>query len=771
MKTRFKPYWPVLVIFVVWFIFSSPYFLRGLIPFPSKYLVTFFAPWSASYGMPLKNNAMPDVITQIYPWKKLTMDTWKGGHIPLWNPYSFSGTVHAGNYQSAVFSPFNLLFLFLPMVHAWSVLVLLQPLLAGLFMYIYLRSLAQSREGSLVGSLAFMFCGFIVVWMAYATLGYAALWLPLLLFAVQREFKKSSWWNVCLVTLGLAFSFLSGHFQISVYVAGLTAVYILWEAICLRKWRIGFTLLVFFIFGLLLASPQLITAFDAFAQSVRSSSFGKGEVIPWQYLITLVAPDFFGNPVTRNDWFGHYAEWAGFIGVVPLFLAVVAIFGRKDRQRIFFVIAATVSFAFALPTFLNDLIYALKVPVLSTSGASRVIVLASFCLATLSGFGFDELIQGWREQKRKGILLATLAFIFLMGSAWGGLKFGHWLDLDKSGVAIRNFILPSLFVFGAIALSWVGFVKNITIRRIAPYIIIIVVATDMLRFAVKWMPFDPKEFVYPVTPAMSYLQKNIGNWRIFGTLGNEATGTYGLPSLEGYDALYQSRYGEFVGSAASGKVLPAGRSVVLVDKQGIYTDAMLQLLGVRYLAHRVSDGRYVWAYPFWQYPSYQPVYKDGQYEIMENEKSFPRAFMASSYIVAKSDQEIIDILWRSDFPRRSTIVLEQDPGFSPAEGDAEAKITRYLPTEVSIAVTTKTPQFLFLSDVFEKGWKATVDGSYMPIFRADYVFRAVPVPAGDHVVRFYYSPDNFRLSLLLAAAVGVILGVGSIVAFYEHRHI
>ncbi|MBI5619622.1 YfhO family protein, partial [Candidatus Gottesmanbacteria bacterium] len=250
-----KRHWAILIIIAAWFIFSSPYFLKGLIPFPSKYLVTFFAPWSAEYGMPLKNNAMPDVITQIYPWKRLTIDTWKTGHVPLWNPYSFSGTIHAANYQTAVFSPFNLLFLLLPMIDAWSVLVLLQPLLAGLFMYGFLRSLDRSSEASLVGSVAFMFCGFIVVWMAYATLGFAALWLPVTLFAIHSGFKKYSWWTLCLLTLGLALSFFSGHFQISLYVAGLTLVYLLWETVRTKQWARGGQLFAFYILGILLVTP------------------------------------------------------------------------------------------------------------------------------------------------------------------------------------------------------------------------------------------------------------------------------------------------------------------------------------------------------------------------------------------------------------------------------------------------------------------------------------------------------------------------------------
>src|ERR1700704_897616 len=124
-----KRFWPVLFIFFIWFVFSSPYFFMGRVPFPSNYQHNAFDPWMG-YGALLgayKNGAMPDVITQIYPWKTFTIASLKQGTIPFWNPYSFSGTLHLANYQSAVLTPLNLLFFILPFTDAWSMLILFQP--------------------------------------------------------------------------------------------------------------------------------------------------------------------------------------------------------------------------------------------------------------------------------------------------------------------------------------------------------------------------------------------------------------------------------------------------------------------------------------------------------------------------------------------------------------------------------------------------------------------------------------------------------------------
>src|SRR3989304_8660667 len=179
MKLALK-YWPIIFIVGVWLVFAHPYFIFGKVPFPSGYLVNFFAPWNAvpDFAGPYKNGATPDVITQIYPWKNLVIELWKQGSIPLWNPYSFSGTPLLANYQSAALSPLNLLYLIFPFTDAWSIAVLLQPLLAGLFMYMLIRPFRVNSGGSVIASIAFMFSGFITTWMSYQTLGYAILFLP-----------------------------------------------------------------------------------------------------------------------------------------------------------------------------------------------------------------------------------------------------------------------------------------------------------------------------------------------------------------------------------------------------------------------------------------------------------------------------------------------------------------------------------------------------------------------------------------------------------------
>lgn len=710
--------------------------------------------------MPVKNNAMPDVISQIYPWKKVTIDTWMTGSIPLWNPFSFSGTAQAGNYQSAVFTPFNILFFILPFLDAWSILVLLQPLLAGLFMYLFVRSLGKSQAAASVASIAFMFCGFMVTWMAYGTLGYAVLWLPLIFWGIHGYFEKHKRWLTIVVSSGIALSLVSGHFQMSLYVLAASVFYLIWLTFSGRKWKHGAVIAGSLVAGIFLAMPQLTLAYHAFQNSVRSIGVSRGEIIPWSYLITFVAPDFFGNPVTRNDWFGHYAEWGGFIGVIPLVLSAFAFVRKKTTGTWFFITLSVGAVLFALPTPLNDLLYVLKIPVLSGSAASRIIILTSFSLAILSGLGLDELIKAWRNRDRKQLLLFSVGWVFAISIIWGVLVLVKPLPIDKLTIAERNFVMPSILSGICVLLFALGLIRKKWLQISIIAAIVALTAFDLLRFATKWMPFDPRQYVYPPVKSLTYLQQHAGVNRVMGNIGNEVGSSYGLQLVEGYDAVYQSRYGEFINAVSKGYIYPSQRSVVQFDKNGLYKTEALQLLGIRYIYQRFSDGRASWTFPYWEYlanGSMRQVYSDEVYEIFEYPDAFPRAFLASAFSVASTDKEIIDTLFSKEFNRRDTLVLEQKPFIAPQAGTGSAAIRAYTPTKVIIETNAAVPKLLFLSDVYDTGWRAFVDGKESQIYRADYDFRAVALPAGTHTVQFIYEPVELRWGIILSV-VG-LLGV------------
>ncbi len=765
-----KRFWPIIVIFLVWFIFASPYFLQHKVPFSSTYLVNFFSPWNAypGFASPVKNNAMPDVINQIYPWKTFTIDTLKHLQIPFWNLYSFAGTPHLANYQSAVLSPLNLLFFILPFIDAWSLMVLLQPLLAGLFMYLFLKTLKMRGKGALVGSLAFMFCGFITTWMAYATLGFAILFLPLTLFAIEKFYQTQKNKFLILLSLTLPLSFFSGHFQISIYFFLFTVAYIIFKLYQTRNIHQTLYIILYIFLGLALSLPQLLPSVEAYLQSARSGIFAKLEVIPWGYLSTFVAPDFLGNPVTRNDWFGHYAEWNVYIGVIPLMLAFYAILRNRIKEVMFFSVMALLAILLSFQTPLLDLLIFLKIPVLSTSAVSRIIVLFSFSMSVLAGFGLSALHKDIEQKNLKPIFGWLTIFILIFTVLWAVVLLKLFIPIDRIVVARQNLILPSALLFATsvivtISLLMVNFKKKYLIRILA-LLLIVAVAFDLLRFTNKWMPFDPRSIMYPKIPVADEFSRISGYDRVLTNAGSEATTYYKLPSVEGYDTLYINRYGEFIASLSHGDLQSSSRTTVSFPKNGLYTMQAINLLGIKYIVHKVADDHAAWTFPIWNYKNeaFSLLYNDGVYQVFENNNVFPRAFLVNSYVVETNPQKILNKMFGSDLNLRNSVILEQKLSAN-LSGKGTAKIKDYSTNKISITANSTGDNLLFLSDSYYPGWQAYIDGNKTQIYRADFAFRAVLIPKGEHVVEFVYRPLSFTVGVLFAGVSLMIILVLALV--------
>ncbi|MBI2420758.1 MAG: YfhO family protein [Candidatus Levybacteria bacterium] len=497
---------------------------------------------------------------------------------------------------------------------------------------------------------------------------------------------------------------------------------------------------------------QFLPSIEFYSQSLRGSDFLKNEVIPWGYISTFLAPDFLGNPVTRNDWFGHYAEWNAYIGVLPLMLAFYSIFSKNKSQVIFLFILSFIVLFLAFPTTLQDLFINLHIPVLSTSAASRIVVLYSFSFAILSAFGLDQLILDIKNKKAWKIIIWFLCFAIIFLILWIAAYTKLFIPAERIVVARNNLILPtSLFIISALIIFIWNINKKMTF--VALSFLLLIVSFDMLRFVIKWMPFDPKNLVFPDTKTTRSFSKISGYNRVFGNLGGEASMYYRLPSVEGYDALYIKRYGELINFIEEGKPKNLYRSVVSFSKTGLYASRALNLLNIKYIVHKLADDYAGWTFPYWTYPKnqFKLIYRDNMYEFYENTQVFPRAFLVGQYRIVENPEKIMSLMFDDSFDLKKEIILEEDPVINKTEGDiGKVKIVSYQPNNIEISVEAKSRALLFLADSYYNGWKATIDGKNASVLRADYAFRAIPVNAGMHTVRFYYDPWSFKSGVYLS---------------------
>ncbi len=778
-----KRIFPYCFLLLVAALFFHKTIFRGLVPIPGDLLTAEYQPWRSQSFLGYVPGSIPqkaqyfDVLQQLYPWKTLAIDTLKTGNLPLWNPYNFAGSPLLANNQSAIFYPLNFLYGILPQLWAWTILIMLQPILATFFMYLYCRKVYLSTTASLLATIAFGYSLFMSVFLEYNTLGQIMIWLPLALWAIEKGRDRLTSLSLGIFGFAIIAAGLGGHLQLFVLTLIFVFFYLLFRV---QKKAFLFCHLTILFISLGIGAIQHIPTWELLGLSARANH-------PYQYLIDtlliqphqllkFISPDIFGNPATRNYLpADSYPSKALYIGLIPLILAVTSLVSRKKNDFVnFFSGTSIFLLLIILRTPLSEFLYRFPIPFLSTSSPTNAIFLMSFSLAVLAGFGWDSI-----QKEKKQLIFSIVVIGILLAMSWfmGGTQ--------KNNIIYTTFLFAAS-VFG-LSLLWITQMKKAAVA-----LLIVLTVFDLLYFFNKFNPFVPPVLVFPNTTVTDWLQKNTAIDRFWGygtaaIPANIAT-QYHVFSPDGYDPLYPKQYGELITGSQNGRVSRRFTNQTRSDAKiapgyGItdlpgnpYRLKLLELLGVRYILDRSENGSTEVTFP-------ATLFKEkailGDWRIFEFQYALPRAYLASSFEIYSSPEQFENRFFDPSFDPRETILLEEKPGIMPIANNSNGSlsITTYEPNKVIIETLSDSPKLLFLSDTYFPGWIATIDSQPTKIYRAFYAFRAVVVPEGSHSVSFTYQPQSFLLGTKVAI-ISLILFAVALYAFpkgfnsdYFHRRV
>jgi hypothetical protein len=144
--------------------------------------------------------------------------------------------------------------------------------------------------------------------------------------------------------------------------------------------------------------------------------------------------------------------------------------------------------------------------------------------------------------------------------------------------------------------------------------------------------------------------------------------------------------------------------------------------------------------------------------------ALPRAYFATHVIRVASADEARSRLLRARTELQHSVILESEARpLLPRSAEGErVRIVRYENNRVLCQVQTDSDGYLVLLDSFYPGWRATVDGQETAILRANYAFRAVYVPVGEHSIEFRFTPRTFYAGLtltLLTSLIAIVPGL------------
>jgi hypothetical protein len=730
----------------------------------------------------------------------------------LWMPFFFSGMPTFGNvayvphnvsYIEAVAVPLlDLLFL----KRTWSWIVV-HYFLGGLFMFVLMRVLRFSSLISLFAAAAFMLSpyGIGLAGEGHGTKLMALNYLPAVFLLVHVLMERRNVLSLGLLTAAVGTLMLTNHMQIVYYVFMLTGSYLLYEVIAdAREKRLKTSLVKTLLFvaalgiGLCIASYIYLSVYEYSQFSIRGGgTAGTTGGLTWQYatnwswhpleLITLLIPGFFGFQLPY--YWGPIDPWTNstvYIGVVPIYLALLAVGYVPNRQTWFFigltVLIFLVSFGRNMP-FLYELFFSV-LPFFDKFRAPAMILhLIAFTIPILGAFGLAFLMQA--RDRGKGF--DPTRFVKTLTTVLAVLGAGLLLVLVfKSG--LRETLSGSLFLkageveeyrrqygqqaqqaiahlkevrfdifwgdtvkFLVIALAAVGSTFAFFRRKLRTTtfggILVALLVVDLFLVDEKLIDPQPKanlEQNFRADATIEFLKEQPGLFRVFpiGRLFGDNTYAYhGVHSVGGYSAAKLKIYQTMIDSC-----LYRGQ-----DPSFPVNMAMVNMLGIRYFVvpGELPAGRFALAH------------SDPSKGIFtyHNPRALPRAFFVDEAISARSDGEVFAMLNSPAFDPSRTAVL-QDPlptEISPQDTTAEVRVVDYRSRSISIKTTASAPALLVLSEVFyPAGWRAFVDDQEIPVLRTNSILRSVVVPAGSHTVVFSFEPPVYELGWNLTHAAWII---------------
>ncbi|MGH2683743.1 MAG: hypothetical protein ACRDIX_10970 [Actinomycetota bacterium] len=723
------------------------------------------------------------------------------GHVPAWNPYTMGGVPFAADPQSGWMSlPVMALYSALPCDVAIRWFVVLQPMIGGLAIYWFLREEGVSQIGATVGGL--------LLAMAVATsrtalaLPFAGTlaWSAVLLACGSRYLSAAAWPNrmgwaaaTALAWGQLAAAHMSHGLIIGTGILLAYGVARVTGEIRAGRRTAGDALVQA---GLLVVALPLVNLafFLPRLMYLPRTSLAQG----YQRLADLSAllagrPAGLLRPGFSATWpwpFTLSTSTGVYLGAAALALSFAGAWARRFRRL-------TVALG----------VYAGLCYVLSLKGfaefvapAVRAVPFGDFYLHEPSRFRYGVLlalvvaiplgVEAWRERRtpreRAFMLMPGVALWWLgpvlvgayasrllllgVGAVLGGLAL-----LAMSRRPAVAWALPGVLALELVANGLLGqahsteFVENgiVPAKERVPFTPLLrpnieadayVRAGPLVRElqaagAVRYLSLDPSRS----GTRGHLLSQTESDW---GLMANHRSVLFRAEEAQGYNPVQSIRYWLFV-RAAEPKRLRYNAAVFIHP-----TGAVLDLLQVGLV---VGPS----AYP--PLPGLEPVTNEGEWtlyrfprHILESSAGgadieiggpAPRASLITAWEVVRPG-EALGIVTGPGFDPSTRAVLEESPGMEPpGEAPGHATYRQEGPQAAEVIVDGRSPALLVVRNVWDPGWRATIDGRPAPVLVADYLLQGIPVPAGRHTVELRYDDPWVGFGVL-----GSALALGALAA-------
>ena len=727
---------------------------------------------------------------QFIPWWVEGIRQITHGNIPLWNGFNGMGAPLLANYQSAFFYPPNLVILFSGIwrgvegiAQGFTFMSMIHLIWGGWGAAALVRRLEGGRLARVVGGTVFAMGGYLIGRLGFISMIWTAAWLPWVIrftdeiaspaTDVKKNDEKDLWFHLPLAVC-VGFQLLAGHAQLSWYTLQLAAIWLLagiWRKRSDGKaWKSIFAFVSSVMCATFLAAIQLLPTAEYLWQSQRASQVGFEEAMtysfwPWR-LITLASPFFFGNPGAGTYW-GYASFWEDhvYLGVLPLILACSTLKGAfRNRSQTLengFLDPFTLRLLWGIN--LVALIFALgkntpvfvflyqHVPSFNMFQApARYLIWLAFSMMLLAAHGVD----GWKRPSGRGLYWLRLsgagAFAITLGAEVTAV-----LLPGVKATFIQSMALTGFWALGVVALTLFANQRRELWWQGAVFVWVI---SDLFTAGQTIVPTVEVKFYSQMTSNSQWIRENLNGKRIY------------LPGQDEYHLKFDRFFRMADYREKSGVDWLSMREVLLPN-----LNLLEEIASVNNFDPLVPARYKKWIEVLEKVPPQQQErmlsrMNVGFIEVPEpggpEGMGLKRLNMGSAVtwvtcaIKVSTGEEALQKMLLNDFGAQ-TLVVEGIP--AQARGCDRPRVEAFSidgdAGKWRIHLFTEQDGWIRISQVWYPGWTAKVDNKKVPIYRGDYLFMALFIPAGDHTIWLEYQPWSFRIGSILSILMIITLGI------------
>jgi hypothetical protein len=668
--------------------------------------------------------------------------------------------------------------------------------------YILLLSFRVRPYLAIGGALAFGLSSYMIIGLAAghnARIG-AIAFMPLAMAGIHLVFSGRKILGLGVTAGGMALHLRENHMQITYYLMIIVAFYGLVQLILFLRAK---QLSVFFKSIALLVPAVLIAAATFFGQfwaiteytqySIRGPSelqsgaaadtdglaksyafaYGIGAMEP----LTLLIPDFFGgngskafvqdnqsatykalassgDNQTANELAQYsLAYWGGntptpyYAGAIVIFLFALGIAFAAKEYVWWLVPVAVLSLLMSIGESFSSFNYFLfdYLPGYNKFRSTTFsLIMILFAMPLLGMLGLERLMRdGMSPSAKRKLLIAAgatgglcLLFAVLGGAmeltspeeaqlpAW----FLNALESDRLGVLRSDAFRSFAFILSIFILLYFDAARRISAAGFYAFLAFMI-TIDLAVVDRRYFGADnyqrKRSATVETTEADQEVSKDRSYYRVFDLqepFGISGTSSYHHNSLGGYHGAKMRRYQDFYDSCLSQQL----RQLMTDGRTGNFDFA-------KYGGFNMLNTKYF-------------MYGPGRGNVLFNPYTNGPAWFVSDLVKVNSPAEELASVKAID--TRTTAVVDvskfKDANVTSYDSGATVKLVDRKPYYLKYEARSSGGGFAVFSEIYyPKGWKATIDGAEAPIVRANYILRALQLPAGTHTIEFTFAPKPY----------------------------